>query len=180
MIRARTCATFLALGLMIAFAWASESSAQSFPYSVPKAPEFGSSSGDREAREPAPQLKRRSRRSRPPSSRASAQRGPRNTPRYPSAAAPQNYAAQQAPAVGPTRSRATGPVPPPVQQSTTPPQQLDCSQFPILIANSKNETEMRWHARLFLTCLIKNGWNEAQAKNHVVQAIRSYEMTRMR
>ncbi|MDQ1238383.1 MAG: hypothetical protein QG577_568 [Thermodesulfobacteriota bacterium] len=49
----------------------------------------------------------------------------------------------------------------------------DCSQFPILIANSRSEAEMQFTARRFLTCLMDNGWNADQARQQVINIIES-------
>jgi hypothetical protein len=40
-----------------------------------------------------------------------------------------------------------------------------------MIAHARSEAEMRTAARLYLTCLMQNGWNLAQAKKHVISLI---------
>ncbi len=56
---------------------------------------------------------------------------------------------------------------PPVQQ----PQQIDCSQYPRLIASARSEAEMQITARYYLTCLLKQGWLMENARTQVIQTI---------
>jgi hypothetical protein len=67
--------------------------------------------------------------------------------------------------------------PSPAPTATKPQPQMterqDCSQFPILIANSRSDAEMQFTARRFLTCLMDNGWNADQARQQVISIIES-------
>jgi hypothetical protein len=53
------------------------------------------------------------------------------------------------------------------------PQQLDCSHYPIKIANARTQVEMQQIARYFLTCLMQNGWSQKQATEYVINTIES-------
>ncbi len=65
------------------------------------------------------------------------------------------------------------------QPQSQPVQRQDCSQFPMLIAGCRSETEMQMTARRYLTCLIQNGWNMDQARQHVISTIEStYRLAR--
>jgi hypothetical protein len=65
------------------------------------------------------------------------------------------------------------------QPQSQPMQRQDCSQFPMLIANCRSEAEMQMTARRYLTCLIQNGWNMDQARQHVISTIEStYRLAR--
>ncbi len=67
----------------------------------------------------------------------------------------------------------------PTQAMPEPTQRQDCSHFPMLIANSRSEAEMQMTARRYLTCLIQNGWNMDQARQHVISTIEStYRLAR--
>ena len=164
--------------------------AQDFPYSVPKAPEFDDR-GNHSEPEPADTYaprKRSKRRSeygdqdnqtdlravRPyaPNGPQSAIAPPQPRPDIP----PAGYAARSTPAIPSNHSQSP---PPPPQQVYPPPQQPtaatqgrpDCSSYPIMIQQARSETEMRAAAQMYLTCLVKNGWNMDQAKNHVIMTI---------
>jgi hypothetical protein len=79
------------------------------------------------------------------------------------------------PPPGPAAPMATAPGPPP---AAAPPR-LDCSQYPALIAQARSEVEMRQQAIQYLTCLVKNGWDQNTAKNHVISVIETaYRSTR--
>lgn len=71
--------------------------------------------------------------------------------------------------VGPSRAPVAS-VPPRGQGAGMPPKN-DCSQFPMLIAQSKSETEMQMTARHYLTCLMQGGWSMEQAREQVIRTI---------
>jgi hypothetical protein len=56
---------------------------------------------------------------------------------------------------------------PSVQQQ----QQIDCSQYPRLIASARSEAEMQITARYYLTCLLKQGWLMENARTQVIQTV---------
>jgi hypothetical protein len=72
----------------------------------------------------------------------------------------------------------------PVQQSPEQapgmaPGQLDCSRFPLLIAQAPNPGEMQLVAREYLTCLMRSGWTQDMATKHVINTIQTaYKLTR--
>jgi len=80
------------------------------------------------------------------------------------------------------RRTMTGPAPlasNSTRQQPGPTTRQDCSQFPMLIANSRSESEMQMIARQYLTCLIQTGWNTDQARQHVISTIEStYRLAR--
>ncbi|MGB6065865.1 MAG: hypothetical protein WBG50_13760 [Desulfomonilaceae bacterium] len=158
--------------------------AQDFPYSVPKAPEFdnrGNQPGTGSTEAPDSRHHRHSR-------RYPQQNG--NNLRYESA---RPYVPENAPPA-PTRRRSSRshgyyrrPGPPamasqPSYQAPPPPQvqeRPDCSRYPMMIAQARNEPEMRNTARQYLTCLLKNGWQMDQARQQVISTIEStYRFTR--
>ncbi|MCL5124337.1 MAG: hypothetical protein M1511_07555 [Deltaproteobacteria bacterium] len=57
----------------------------------------------------------------------------------------------------------------PVKQPRT----VDCSQYPMLIANARSQAEMQITARYYLTCLLQQGWLMENAKAQVIQTIES-------
>lgn len=67
---------------------------------------------------------------------------------------------------GPSPATSTQPQPQPIQRQ-------DCSQYPMLIANSRSEAEMQMTARHYLTCLMQNGWSMDQARQQVISTIES-------
>ncbi|MGO9122394.1 MAG: hypothetical protein ACLQPD_32870 [Desulfomonilaceae bacterium] len=168
--------------------------AQDFPYSVPQAPEFDDR-GKHIEPEPADTYaprKRSKRRSdyteqdnqtdlrtvRPyaPNGPKSAVAPPKPRPDGPSA----GYAARPArnePGYDFQSSPPTAYAPPPA--ASRPPQQPiaatqgrpDCSSYPMMIAQASSEAEMRATAQMYLACLLKNGWNMDQARNHVIMTI---------
>ncbi len=72
-------------------------------------------------------------------------------------------------------SMQTGQIPGPQMQTRARP---DCSQYPMAIARAQNDAEMQALAKEFLTCLMMNGMDQEQAKQHVLPAIKTYEMAR--
>jgi len=151
--------------------------AQDFPFLVPQAPEFNSRGQQTEpqGREnlaaPYPEA-------RPP--RGSPGPANRDTSTY-RARRPGIPPEQMT--TGPTRR---GPVQAPPQQPATPTPysgpsyarqgpspRPDCSQYPMAIAQARTEEEMRMAARLYLTCLMENGWSPEQARNHVISVVES-------
>ena len=185
-----------------------EAFSQDFPYLVPQAPEFSSSgrmvkSGNSAFRpkpesrpaepavrqesydgspEPAPastgvSVSRRAPKAptfgRYSSRRVSRKRSQPKTP-YPS----QMQVKPPSRAHGPTAQRrpvvASAQKPAPAQIQRRP----DCSQYPMVIANARSQSEMRIAARRYLTCLIQNGWSQAAARKHVISVIETSRLTR--
>lgn len=164
--------------------------AQDFPYSVPQAPEFDDRGNQIEPEladtyAPRKRSKRRSEYTQPdnqtnlrterpytPNGPQSAMAPPKPRPEGPST----GYAARPA-RNEPGHNFQQAPPPPPV--ASAPPQQPtaatqgrpDCSRFPIMIAQARSEAEMRATAQMYLTCLLKSGWNMDQARNHVIMTI---------
>ncbi len=69
--------------------------------------------------------------------------------------------------------REPSPVNAPTRQNSSvqQPQQIDCSQYPKLIASARSEAEMQITARYYLTCLLKQGWVMEHARTQVIQTI---------
>ena len=65
------------------------------------------------------------------------------------------------PSPGPKQNRA------PTQQ----PKRVDCSQYPVMIAQARSEAEMQITARYYLTCLMQNGVPMENAKAQVIQTV---------
>lgn len=204
----RTAATivFMAAISFMHILWVAEARGQDFPYVAPSAPEFdGRGNLVREAAKPAQSLSANAP-SRTPSQapvRIDAPYTPYtlngNAPSQKASAKP--VAAPQAPAYGGSQAasprpprQASVPHTPEYQQAMRSPspavsnapqlqpqpmQRQDCSQFPMLIANCRSEAEMQMTARRYLTCLIQNGWNMDQARQHVISTIEStYRLAR--
>ncbi len=153
--------------------------AQVFPYSAPKAPEFDADGnyvppGSRaEARTPsvpqAPEVRRRKpvRQAARPRAQAISRQPAQVQARPQAPASPgQTQAPMQRQAA--YQGGAGAAVQPQAQ-----PQQMDCSQYPMKIANARSEVEMRQIARYFLTCLMQNGWSQEQARKYVIDTIQS-------
>jgi hypothetical protein len=89
------------------------------------------------------------------------------------------YDFQPAPTRPPAASAPPSSVSAPPPVAAAPPQRPiaatqgrpDCSRFPMIIAQARSEAEMRATAQMYLTCLLKNGWNMDQARNHVIMTI---------
>lgn len=177
--------------------------AQEFPYQAPDAPEFDSRGNYLGAAAAERNSSRGKERDRPPVSRESsvagtypqqqserAQQdylmapGPLEAPKAPvQYGTPENpsrsfgnFVPGQQPAYKPTSKpppqvAATSRVIPPSAQSANVRQ--DCSQFPLLIAAARSESEMQFTARRYLTCLIENGMNMDEARQFVINAIES-------
>lgn len=166
--------------------------AQDFPYSVPQAPEFdrrGNHIESLPADNYAPRKRSRGHSGHPApdnetdlrSVRPYAPSGsqPMVAPSQPYPAAPSaGYAARSAPAPQPHQVQT--PPPPPAQPSHAASQgRPDCSQFPMMIARAGSEPEMRAAAQMYLTCLLKSGWNMERARSHVITTIEStYRLAR--
>lgn len=180
----------LAALFVFSCAFSGETFGQDFPYAVPQAPEFdtgGSMLPPASVEEPAPASKtqpsshRRSKSSKEPKPDYGTVRpyvphdeGPQmaspQVPQAPIVPAPQI----QPPQIGNPAVASTPPGPPPQMAP-----QLDCSRFPLLLAQAKSDQEMQWTARLYLTCLIRSGWSEDQAKQQVINTIEStYRLAR--
>lgn len=164
---------------------------QDFPYSVPQAPEFDGSSRSSEA------FPRSRARQQPEQDQVDYARVRPYAPQEPASIRQQPYqengvrAPQISPApVNPYEAsqqvrhvpQRPAPVRPPANVRQPQPQQeqrLDCSMYPMMIAQSKSEQEMQMVARQYLTCLMKSGWNQDQAKQHVISTIEStFRLTR--
>lgn len=167
---------------------------QDFPYSVPQAPEFDGRGAyirtPEQGESPAPRRAYRQAPSTDSNENGVSYRTERpyvpeeNVPEAP-APTPRSVARTQP--LPPRAPEAAPPMPgygPPPSQTPPPmsslPQQLpqiqsgpDCSQFPMLIARSQSDAEMQFTARRYLTCLMQNGWNAEQAKQHVIKTIES-------
>jgi len=142
---------------------------QSFPYSVPQAPEFDSrgnvrGSDGQDAQDPPVQERRPRRRPAVPT---------HETREYYQTARP--YAPQPP---QPPQSARPASAPPPhygVAPRPTAPQQMqpqpDCTQYPMMIARAQSEVEMQMTAKQYLTCLLKLGWPMEQARRQVIQTI---------
>ena len=75
--------------------------------------------------------------------------------------------------------RTPAPSAPPQQPVTANQGRPDCSSYPMMIAQARSETEMRAVAQMYLTCLLKSGWNMEQARSHVITTIEStYRLAR--
>ncbi len=161
--------------LITAGVFCGEAFCQSFPYSVPQAPEFDSYGNSRglDRQEGPPPAKHPPRRSSGPVSEK--KHNYREVRPY----APQPAEAPLPPPPRPAVPGRYAPTPPPNTASGPPmgPPQAqerpDCSQYPMLIANAQSQQEMQMTARLYLTCLMKNGWGQDQAKQHVIATIES-------
>jgi len=181
-------AILVVLGALFILGTAQPSStdAQVFPYMAPQAPEFddrGRSTESKPARDSYPEnyssVITPPRPSWDPGNQSAKPSGPRAAPRLD----PKHRVAPQAPEFGSVPNRtpygpvrpgpaapvATAPGPPPAAA----PQRLDCSQFPMLIAQARSEAEMRAQAVQYLTCLVQSGWDQNTAKNHVSSVIES-------
>jgi hypothetical protein len=160
--------------------------AQDFPYSVPQAPEFDRrgnhiESAPADSYEPRRRSRRHSRHHSPGnetdlrSVRPYAPNGPQPMVAPPQpypAVPPAGYASRPAPA--PSQHHTQTPPSPPAQQSPAAYQgRPDCSRYPMMIAQARSEAEMRGVAQMYLTCLLKSGWNMDQAKRHVIMTIES-------
>lgn len=182
-------ALVLWLGLPVA------SHAQDFPYAVPQAPEFDTGDGmappasveespPTPGSEPSSPRRGRSSKQPKPDYRAVRPYVPQETapsvagpqiPHAPEMPAPQARPPRmQPPQMGNPAVASTPPGPPPQMAP-----RLDCSKFPMLIAQAKSDEEMQWTARLYLTCLVRSGWSEEQAKQQVINTIEStYRLAR--
>lgn len=196
-----------ALGIVLGMTYGAF--AQDFPYSVPQAPEFDDGGNqvatpsraapDRattkrqhlsrpsvedegiDYRSVRPYVPQDTQYQRPPRSQRQEAASPAQ--RYP-APQPEQYGAPQMAGPMPVNPQPYGPapvrtpataVPAPVQPQERP----DCSVYPMIIAQSRSETEMQMAARRYLSCLMQNGWNQEQAKMHVISTIESsYRLTR--
>jgi hypothetical protein len=163
--------------------------AQDFPYAVPQAPEFDTGGGvlppalaeepvpEPKFQQPQPSQRKRSRSSTEHKTDYRTVRPyvPQDTqPPAPSYSQVPQPPISSPPQMGNPAVASTPPGPPPQMQ-----QRLDCSKFPMLIAQAKSDQEMQWTARLYLTCLVRSGWNEEQAKQQVVNTIEStYRLAR--
>ena len=136
--------------------------AQRFPYQAPQAPEF-----DRQGNYVAPGSE-----SPEPEQR-------RERARYEAPQAPRTHRTRRRyrpqppqPSTRPTRAAAP---PPAVQQ---PQQMPDCTQYFSMMAGARNQQELQWNARLYLTCLLKRGWRPEQARQEVIRVIESLRASR--
>ncbi|MBI5569952.1 MAG: hypothetical protein HY914_08415 [Desulfomonile tiedjei] len=183
----RSCLWYVLAGLLMLVTQGVYQAAysQDFPYQVPQAPEFDRQGNTAELSQQDP----------PPSTWNRTAPRPLTSP--PQSVEPRSETGQPKPRVQRTLPRAsyapTAPEPrslpvphPRVQGPPKPssPQQAnvqpqgppDCSQFPMLIAQARSEEDMRFQARMYLTCLIHSGLPEDQARKHVISTI---EMSRL-
>jgi hypothetical protein len=170
------------------FAVSRASFAQDFPYAVPQAPEFhteGSVAPPAEVQQhQEPTLKHKSRRShswhvkRNQYSREHKRnyRSGRSYVRQVPPAPVMPYPQTQYPHPPSAPSTQMGRAAAPPATSPLPPQgqkRLDCSKFPMLIAQAKNDQQARWTAKMYLTCLIRSGWDQQQARQQVISTLQS-------
>ena len=133
---------------------------QDFPYAVPQAPEFDSR---------GKHVKPRTR------TRRSGYKAPRVGTGYRAVRhKPQPIVRPRGPVQARSTQRVAGPttianMPSGAQALAQP--RPNCTQYPMKIARSKTQAEMQMNARLYLTCLLKNGWNMQAAKNQVITTI---------
>jgi hypothetical protein len=181
----RTGMVFGCLGLLLlcCLFFRTPTQAQDFPYAVPQAPEFDTGNS---APPPEPTISESRPRSR--KHRRTQDLDYRSVRPYvqePQAVPAARPYAPQPEIMEPPQQMAnptvasTPPPPRPMPQRMPMPQQPvqgsqrppDCSQFPVLIAQSKSESEMQMTARMYLTCLLKSGWQMEQAKQQVIATI---------
>jgi len=193
----RSAALYFLAGLLAALVSGQydRAACQDFPYSVPQAPEFdgrGNYIRTPEQGEAPSSPKRVHRQSASTEANENGESYRIERPYVPEEFVP------EAPAPTPRTVARTQPIPPrapaippPMQEYGPPPPQTpppmssvpqqgpqmqtgpDCSQFPMLIARSQSDAEMQLTARRYLTCLLQNGWNMEQAKQHVIRTIES-------
>ena len=171
--------------LMIAMS-VGPSPAQDFPYMVPEAPEFDASGAVGKAPAPSePVEQKKTFQSNPGVFNPKFETGALNPTRVPEAPLSSNENYAQPPRSGPVRGPAwegqpVSPAAQPQRPVASVPQQgtgpvtrpqSDCSEFPMLIARSKSDTEMQMTARHYLTCLIQGGWTMEQAREQVIRTI---------
>ena len=171
--------------LMIAMS-VGPSPAQDFPYMVPEAPEFDSSGSVGKAPAPSgPADQKKTFQSNPGVFKPKFETGamiPAQVPEAP-LSGNENYSQplRSGPVRGPGIEGQHGSPPAPQQRpvASVPQQgtgtaarpQSDCSEFPMLIARSRSDTEMQMTARHYLTCLIQGGWTMEQARDQVIRTI---------
>jgi len=54
----------------------------------------------------------------------------------------------------------------------------DCSQYPGMMSMARSQEELQWNARLYLTCLLKRGWMQDQARQEVIRVMESLRASR--
>ena len=160
--------------------------AQDFPYMVPEAPEFDSTGSVGKTPTASPPVEQKKPvQSNPGVFKPKLETGAMIPTQVPEAPLSNNEYYPQPPRSGPVRGPSVES--PPVSPSAQPqrpvasvPQrgpgagthpQSDCSEFPMLIARSKSDTEMQMTARHYLTCLIQGGWTMDQAREQVIRTI---------
>ena len=162
--------------------------AQDFPYSVPQAPEFDRRGNHVESApadnyEPRRRVRRHSEHVAPSNETEFRSVRP-YTPNGPQPMVAPSQPRPEVPPVGHAARPAPAPhqiqTPPPPPAQPQPPQgRPDCSQYPMMIARASSEAEMRGVAQMYLTCLLKSGWNMEQARSHVITTIEStYRLAR--
>ena len=175
----------LMVSLMIAMS-GGPCAAQDFPYMVPEAPEFDSSGSVGKAPAPSgPADQKKTFQSNPGVFKPKFETGamiPAQVPEAP-LSGNENYSQplRSGPVRGPGIEGQHGSPPAPQQRpvASVPQQgtgtaarpQSDCSEFPMLIARSRSDTEMQMTARHYLTCLIQGGWTMEQARDQVIRTI---------
>lgn len=155
--------------------------AQDFPYTVPKAPEFdrrGNYLGP--GADPPPSRERSSHDGNQERSSRGRDYYTAVRPYAPQAPAPKQgdaYASQRRRTPPPQRMPASASSPAQMQpQMQQPP---DCTGFPLAITRARSQGEMQMLARQYLTCLMKTGWPQEQARQQVIKTIEStYALTR--
>lgn len=160
--------------------------AQDFPYMVPEAPEFDSPGSVGKTPTESPTIEQKKPfQSNPGVFKPKLETGAMIPTQVPEAPLSSNEYYPQPPRSGPVRgpsveNQPVSPVNPTQRPVASVPQQgsstgtrpqSDCSEFPMLIARSKSDTEMQMTARHYLTCLIQGGWTMEQAREQVIRTI---------
>lgn len=155
--------------LLLWGAFGDPAAAQRFPYEAPKAPEFDGRGNyiDHEASGSQPVMRHSATRPEAP-----------QAPQPQRSARPYRYEppppqSQPTVASAPPPVVSAPPVPPPQPQG--PP---DCTQSLSMLTAARSQEELQWNARLYLTCLLKRGWMQEQAKQEVIRVIESLRASR--
>ncbi len=160
--------------------------AQDFPYMVPDAPEFDSlGTVGKAPAASAPIEQKKPFQSNPGVFKPKLETGAMIPTQVPEAPLSSNEYYPQPPRFGPVRgpsveSQPVSPATPHQRPVASVPQQgvgagarpqTDCSEFPMLIARSRSDTEMQMTSRHYLTCLMQGGWTMEQARDQVIRTI---------
>lgn len=159
---------------------------QDFPYIVPEAPEFDSagsiekpslSNGPGDQKKPfrpspgifKPQFEAGSVSPSQAPEAPVANDGYSSSPRSGPVRVPSAEVQQVPPSMAPPQKPVASAPPSGVTTGMRP--RTDCSEFPMMIARSRSDTEMQMTARHYLTCLMQGGWTMEQARDQVIRTI---------